>query len=226
MKMKRAILTVMTAAWIMAQSVMGLPVSSDNYIGTVSYDTGIYATPNWNNEGTWLNWNITQLEQDLWRYEYTWSTDGRDLSHIIIGVTEGAALDDFWNWSYNYQVESSSPQVGWFGPGPGNPGMPDDLYGLKLDLAQDTPVFQFSFETWRSPVWGDFYAKDGRYQGGDVYAHNVGFGTPGNDQGLHIAVPNGLQPPTIILIPDGGLTLGLIGFALLGLGFVRRRLVS
>lgn len=219
----------LTAAIVMGlfvvQSISALPLNLLN--DTIAFDTGIHATPNWNvipgqdNSGTWLSWNITQVN-DVWRYEYLWHTDGRDLSHIILQVSEGAGANDFWNWQFQYSGIEDSPEIGWFGQGPSNPGIPGSVYGFKLDLEDDTPIFGFSFETWRSPVWGDFYAKDGKYEGSDVYAYNLGFLDADVNDGRHIAVPNG----RLIRIADGGLTVGLLGLALLSISFIRRRLVA
>jgi len=223
--MKQKLIAVMIAGWMMAQGASALPLNLLN--DTVNYSSGIHATPNWDNNGTWLSWNIVQTENSLWRYEYVWHTDGRDLSHIIIEVTEGAALSDFSNFEYLYSgVESDSPTVGWFSPDQGrsNPGMPGPLYGIKFDLSQDTPIFGFSFETWRSPVWGDFYAKDGRHGGNDTYAYNQGFALPDDNDGFHIAVPNGFSDTT--RVPDGGVTVGLLGLAVLGLGLLRWRFIA
>lgn len=208
-------------------SVYAIPL--DLYSDTLTYESGgIVATANWNGPGTWLNWNILQIEPDLWHYEYVWHTEGADISHIVLEVTEGAVASDFLNWRYLYSgVESGSPEVGWFSPNQGasNPGMPSAVYGLKLDVASDTDVFGFSFDTWRSPVWGDFYVKDGRHAmgtdavGGFTYAFNAGFTANDVDlnDGYHVAVPNGYA------VSDPGITAALLGLAIAGIDRMRRR---
>jgi hypothetical protein len=76
-----------------------------------------------------------------------------------------------------------SVDYGTFGPGPSNPGFPSgkSITGVKFDgLPQHMTTI--SFDTLRSPVWGDFYAKDGVSHasdggsGGQVwnYAYNTG----------------------------------------------------
>ena len=222
MKTRLLVATMVVMGLFVVQGAQGLPLNLLN--DTITYNTGVHATPNWDNNGTWLSWNITQTGTDLWRYEYVWHTDGRDLSHIIIELTEGAVASDFSNWQFQYSgVQSGGPAFGWFTPNQGNsnPGMPGSIYGVKLDLESDTPVFGFSFETWRSPVWGDFYAKDGRYGGNDTYAYNLGFLLTDANDGLHIGVPNGRT----IRIADGGLTAILLGFSVLCIAFVRSRMV-
>lgn len=222
--MKKFIIALTVIA--LAAPVFAVPL--DLYNDTLYWDdqdTGIVATPNWNNEGTWFSWNITSQTPGLWRYEYVWQTDGADLSHITLELTEGAVAEDFSNWQYLYaSVENGEAEFGWFEPDTGNsnPGMPASIYGFKLDLASDSAVFGFSFETWRPPVWGDFYAKDGRHNPGGLddgftYAYNAGFAAPDANDGYHAAVPNGHS------VSDPGSSAALVGLAVAGIATLRRR---
>lgn len=190
---------------------------------------GVVATPNWNTPGTWLHWNITRTEDNLWHYEYVWKTDGANLSHIIVELSYGAAAQDFSNWAYSYSgVQKGDPEFGYFSPtDPGNcnPGLPGSIYGFKLNPVADTRTFGFSFDTWRSPVWGDFYAKDGKHNKGDsngefTYAYNTGFTAVDANDGYHIARPNGQSTP----VNDAGLTATLLGLALISIESLRRRI--
>jgi len=209
-------------------SVYAVPL--DLYNDVLTYEGGgIVATADWDNPETGLSWNIFQVDPDLWRYEYVWQTGGSDVSHIVLELTEGAIAADFSNWQYMYaDVESGSPEFGWFSPNQGNsnPGMPAAVYGLKLDIASDTDVFGFAFETWRTPVWGDVYAKGGRHAKGTdadygfTYAYNVGLTVDDVDlnDGYHVAVPNGYA------VSDPGVTAALLGLAVAGMDRMRRRL--
>lgn len=222
--MKKVLALLMIAAGL-SGTAKALPL---NLLGdTLQFSDGITATPNWSTSGTWLSWEITAMEGDLWHYEYVWHTDGADLSHIIIEVTEGAPGSDFWDWEYAYSgVQEGDPTFGWFGPdqGSSNLGMPGSIYGFVLNTTEDTPIFGFEFTTWRAPVWGDFYAKDGKHNSGGpdagfTYAYNVGFSLEDGNDGLHIARPNGQ-----VQIADGGLTVALLGATLMGVSMLRRRL--
>jgi hypothetical protein len=193
------------------------------YQDTLTWSSGgITATPTWNDDDTSLSWDIVNLGNGYWDYTYTWNTQYKDLSHILIELSEGATLssEEFWDWSGN---------INWAGSGvddwteqQGNPGIPGSLFGLKVDPTPDTTSFTFSFTTWHSPVWGDFYAKDGKVAGSDTLAYNSGFLLADANDGLHIARPNGRTPNTSI--PDGGLTAVLLGISLLGVEALRRRL--
>lgn len=220
--MKRSLL--IAAVWGAGLPCMALPLNLFN--DTLEYrQGGMVATANWDTDGSWLHWNISETASGLWHYEYLWHTDGAELSHITIELTENAGRKDFWNWSYQFAgVEPLDPQFGWFSPDTGNsnPGMPANLFGFTLNTLPSVPMFGFSFDTWRSPVWGDFYAKDGHHNpggpnGGFTYAYNAGFLAADANDGFHIARPNGVR------ISDGGLTLGLLGVAIIGIQSLRRR---
>ncbi len=223
MNMKTKQIALAVACMMAAQGALALNLYND----TLTWASGgITATANWDNDGTWLSWDIAQNPDSSWTYAYTWKTVGRDLSHLIFEVTEGAELSEFTDWWFSAELETGSPELGWvIPPHPGNPGLPGPIYGIKMDLDEDTPIFSFSFSTMRAPVWGNFYAKDGRIPGGDdVFAYNAGFLNPVKDgSGGHIAVPNGPSPGPPVLISDGGLTLGLLGLSLFGMGLIRRR---
>ena len=87
---------------------------------------------------------------------------------------------------------------------------------------------RISFDSWRSPVWGDFYAKCGSGPLGDNTAWNTGFTSPDTDPSAppangsvdyHILVPNSYETQAI---PEPG-TLALLGLGLAGIALWKRR---
>jgi hypothetical protein len=59
--------------------------------------------------------------------------------------------------------------------GNSNPNMPAPIYGIKIG-SSTTASTTFSFDIFRAPTWGDFYAKDGNAGGGTNSAWNSGLG--------------------------------------------------
>ena len=156
---------------------------------------------------------------------YTWSTPRKNLSHIIIEVSPGAVASDFIFGANELVTMNGIDTYSAATEGNSNPGMPGAMYGMKISPNEGTTLITFSFESWRAPVWGDFYARDG-VQGPDhidVYAYNSGFldPDPTSDAGdsKHIVVPDGSSSP----VPEPG-TMLLLGLGLIGIGIIMREL--
>lgn len=157
-----------------------VPVAPGDYTGSRTVTGGgITATEEWSN-GFKVAWSITDTGMGTHPFHYIYTisneNDGdlpKDLSHVILEVSGNVTAKDF-----NF-IDPSSDIEGpmTFSPGPGNPGMPADVFGIKFDeLTGGTFVADF-FST-RAPVWGDFFAKDGGGNSipGAVIAYNTGFG--------------------------------------------------
>lgn len=228
------------------------------YTGSLTSDAcGLIGGGGWAT-GSTFGWTVTQETQGgIWQYDYSLTVPYKDASHFIVELTSDLGEDEiallnlkYWDGS---EWESWTPKEmdirTFYSDEASNPGMPEyadgsisKVYGIKLDLP-DVPAtdLRWSFQSQRDPVWGDFYAKDGRSGEPFAYLYNVGFletdPDPSTPQGLPVS---GNQDPPFgkgkILRPDGGGTSGeeitpelspgvllLLGALPLGIAWRRRK---
>lgn len=184
---------------------------------------GITASGSWNSTTTKFSWSVydvgLQNGSTLWQYDYFFEVPGKDISHMIVEVSPNKTNDDF------VVLPGSSAGVQVYGDeGGSNPNIPETLWGIKFENGALTMAA--SLQTTLAPVWGDFYAKDGKDGGIDVAAWNTGFTAgdidptdpPGNGSiSYHI-----LRPDTVSQVPEPS-TMLLLSLSLLGLAGVRKR---
>lgn len=135
-----------------------------------------------------ISWTVT--DEDLsqpdhpWKYTYTFDLDGNNggaISHIII---EAAA--DFGIANMVGLTGASLSSVGSQAVMSGNPGMPEDLFGLRFDpVEEDLMSMTWSFYSDRAPEWGDFFARCGNRQNlGVNIAYNYNLDSLGTARGF------------------------------------------
>ncbi len=186
---------------------------------------GITGTAQWASANPSLSWDITQIN-GTWHYSYDWTADAKDLSHIILQVTDGTILGtpeqggNFWNFSYGPDQGVEGVSIDTFAAdlqGGSNPLMPYPIYGIKFDLDPSALSFHFEFDSTQSPTWGNFYAKDGvTNHGGGVKEWNVAWNTDENT----IVRPNGGDTPPV---PEPG-TMILFGTGLMLFAGISRKI--
>jgi hypothetical protein len=210
---------VSAAAPQTAQSaIWGTPVTDPAlWNDSRSSGNGITGTGDWTS-GFNLSWQISK-NSGVWTYEYTVSTDNKDISHFILEVTDDEYGFSILNGSSS-GIDSEAPKT--YESGGGNPGMPNPFYGIKFDFGAAGGAITYTLVTDRSPVYGVFYAKDGKTGGVDNIAHSnaLSYSDFRTNDGLvaldFIVRPNGAPVP----VPGA---VWLLGSGIAGLICLRRR---
>ncbi|MEN6373036.1 MAG: hypothetical protein ABFD64_13590 [Armatimonadota bacterium] len=192
------------------------------YTGSLSsLDGGILGTGAWITSGTTFSWDVAfNSEHNWWDYSYHLIVPSGNISHLIIDVSPDFQMSDILssNWPEddtlvgNYNESNGNPSMPT--PDNSNSSVPGTLHGVKFNEVSTTDL-TVNFSSYRAPVWGDFYAKDGNVGGTVNVAYNAGFADadpiePIRDGSVrnHILVPDTNVPEPAALT---GLGFGLAG---------------
>lgn len=121
-----------------------------------------------------------------------------------------------------------TPAFGAFDAGDGNsnPNMPGRIYGVKMIVPGAAAGVVFSFNSIRSPVWGDFDSKDGRAGAGGAWnaVWNLGLANLDSENNIDfIARPDSMMIPPEV--PEPG-TMLLPGAGLAAVGLLCRKALA
>ncbi|HOM71344.1 MAG TPA: PEP-CTERM sorting domain-containing protein [Armatimonadota bacterium] len=198
-----------------------------------SYDGKLYMGAGLDGTGSdWVNavfgWNVSQNKDGSWHYAYNFNTySKKDISNLTFEVSKGFSRNDIYNWKVldgyvgSYSMETQ-PEGKWDCPG--------SIYGIKLDGVSGTKL-AFSFDSYRAPAWGDFYAKGGISKNGeDSKTFNTVWnaGLTKNDSDPDAAPKSGsvnyhiLRPDTAVPEP-GTVVAAITMLSSAGLFFRRRK---
>jgi hypothetical protein len=177
--------------------------------------SGIYATDGWDSGGLVISWNISE-DDDIWTYQYQVNVNRKDVSHFILEITED---DHRFNILEGTDAKIEGP--GTWTQGGSNPFMPNDIYGIKFDFGGTSTTY--TIVTDRAPVYGVFYAKDGRDGGENVVAWSnaLSFSDFKTNESL-ITTDFIVRPDSFTPVPIPGAIL-LLGSGLIGLAGLRKR---
>jgi hypothetical protein len=185
-----------------------------------SAGTQLDGTGPWSLGDSTIEWIVTDNENGTWNYQYSLSVPAADISHFIIEASPSFESANLLNPSYpssGLPIEITTHAAS----SPGNPFLPDDIYGPKFEIGDVGSVdpehtsILVSFDSDRDPIWGDFYAKCGNVGGTQNTLWNQGFLlddplVPAGDGSVlnHILVPDTVpEPATLTLLGLGGLLL-------------------
>jgi hypothetical protein len=165
------------------------PLATD----TLSWASGeleINGNSAWAASGTSMTYEVARdfMEQSLWRYRYTFTVPQKAISHIIIETSRNFEPA---NMQEGTTVEGREGPEAFEPMGASNPGLPEDLYGMKWNPSGNPFSYTVTIVTDRGPQWGDFYAKDGKVNLGggvkvDVWAYSAGFTSADTDPFLDV----------------------------------------
>ena len=219
-------LTILFALTLLLGAVETSKADPITYSGSLigGVGGGIIATGPWDSSDTIFSWIVTSIPGG-WEYGYTFTVPTKGISHLIIEVSPDTTQNDFSAGAGEWDIYSSTSH------GNSNPGMPGEMTGLKINVTvDDVYELYFSFTSPRAPVWGDFYAKDGKDGQPPnqiwVTAWNVGFGNPDTDptvgphdgsEQYHI-----LRPDTVT-VPEPGILI-LLGIGIVAVEIASRRM--
>ncbi len=222
------------AVLVVALAVSLLAAPSLAFSGELRSDLlppGIVGTGFWVTTGpVHLEWSVNpdMGVPGLWNYSYRLTVPDGDISHFILECSNDLRVEEIVGLSGTFtDIEINDFSAA--GPGGSNPNIPGPIHGIKFDMV-DTTTGIFSFKTFREPVWGDFYAKNGTaHNDPDVFntAWNAGFldpdpTDPPSDGSInfHVLVPDTGLP----VIPDAS-TLFLASLGALPLLAMRRKVL-
>ena len=175
--------------------------------------------PNW--IPATINWTVTQNINQSWHFDYVLSVYRAEVSHFVLETSQSFTNQDI----FNLQGHSGAVNVGWHNVGPGNPSIPSNVYGIKFDSTVGTNL-HVSFDSWRAPVWGDFYSKCGNVGGTQNTAWNAGFSTTDTDPispAANGSLLNHILVPDTTVVPEPGSMMALGAGIIAMLASTRRR---
>ncbi|WP_146661252.1 PEP-CTERM sorting domain-containing protein [Anaerohalosphaera lusitana] len=170
-----------------------------------------------------MDWTVTRDSSDSgiagwWKYEYTFNitvqNEGQSaISHLTLERSvESSGIDfaDFQYWVDGEAVGNITTEFVDYNATSNTDGVGPAAIKFETDDSDISDLgheFRLSFYSRRNPVWGDFYAKNGKYSGqGQDALFNSAWNISMTDEGLidydPITPPSSGSLNSHILVPD------------------------
>ncbi len=161
--------------------------------GSIDSDPGDGLTANsqWNRGDAEIDWKVTLLPNNAWKYEWDIEVEDRDIAYSIFEVGIGFTA------AHVLPGTTSGWSLGTFGTA-SNAGLPSPLTGIRFPGSgeEDHLVLITNY----APGWGDAYVRGETNRGNSTYAFNTTFG------GTSSTAPTGHAPDGLVLAPIGAPT--------------------
>jgi len=208
-----------------AAAVYNTDLAKSDYTGYRTNSNGLEASGIYSS-GFQIDWNINQTGSTFF-YTYTFSGYGGNasgISHLILELSANctAACVQYPTLGDDDDVTTETRLYEPTDPGKSNPGLPGEIFGIKLTMDSADAPATLSFESSRRPVWGNFYLKGGNAQVSlskksnpqpvaENFVYNLGFKEENHDSSntaFFIARPDTFgsqvpEPSSIALIGTG-----------------------
>lgn len=223
---KRAILNVIFLLLLPAFVHAAIYVGPGNLTGSRNTTSGVIGNNDWSVAlgGLEISWEIVNMGS-YWSYSYEFANQNGgpidpDIGHWLLEVSPTITEENVKLAIYDINFVMEGPRT-WDadpefpnsekpGANKGNPNLPVDFYGIKLDSSQSV----YSFNSTQDPIWGDFYAKNGGNPVATAWSSGIGTDPPNNVTDFTNWIP--VPDTTVIPIPGSVwlLTSGLVGLVL------------
>ena len=209
------------AAVLLAVGMLNTAGAVSTYSGSLTYDgggiAGISGNP-WLASGTSFSWWVNANGDGTYTYTYQLQVpdDSKEISHMQVEVSTNFTAD---NLLEVLEGVIADDQPDSYPKGNSDVGMPEPMWAIKFEGGGDGSTgydWTVSFTSDRVPVWGDFYAVDGKKPGQETAIWDAGFGNPDSDPtapaangsvDFHVLVPDSTSyvpaPGAILLVSVG-----------------------
>ncbi len=155
---------ILAAAVVATATVSASASTIDIASGTLSVANGGLVQ----GQGGWTSATLTYeidyndvTESYFYYYNLSGLVPAKEISHVLVQVSDNFEEDDIRGGATANELDEFGDE------GNSNPVIPHTINSLKFTPGDDEDLdYSWVIETLRAPMWGNFYAKDGKLGGG------------------------------------------------------------